>query len=160
MTTQPHRAPAALVPNVFNKEQSRAERILGEAGFRVRTKAIPIHGLRGIVLDQHPIANVRLKQGGTVTIKVGSLSVKAKNCDSKLEWGGALGAAAGVQVEGVDCESAQTLIDDAHATEPCRKGDRCQVDGYSCNQEVAATEALTVTCVKGADKVGWTWGGA
>jgi hypothetical protein len=149
---------ASPVPDLINKRESHAEAIVRNAGFRLSVKAVPLRGLRGVVLGQDPLGGTSLRQGGTVTIKVGSLSSAAANCNGNLAWGGSPGAAGGIQVEGVDCASAKALIDDAHATEPCRKGDRCQVDGYSCSQDVAATQALTVTCVSGSRKVGWTWG--
>jgi serine/threonine-protein kinase len=59
-----------LVPTVFGFEQSRAERVLEDAGFEVAVRSVPNDAPEGRVLEQDPPAGDRADEGSTVTITV------------------------------------------------------------------------------------------
>jgi serine/threonine-protein kinase len=59
-----------LVPTVFGFEQSRAERVLEDAGFEVVVRPVPNDAPEGRVLEQDPPAGDRADEGSTVTITV------------------------------------------------------------------------------------------
>jgi beta-lactam-binding protein with PASTA domain/tRNA A-37 threonylcarbamoyl transferase component Bud32 len=59
-----------LVPTVIGFEQSRAERVLEDAGFEVAVKSVPNDAPEGEVLEQDPPAGDRTDDGSTVTITI------------------------------------------------------------------------------------------
>lgn len=67
---------SAKVPSVMGKNVVLAKSLITQAGFKVKVTEVPGMGTSNVVISQSPTANMPLKRGGTVKLKVRTSTAK------------------------------------------------------------------------------------
>jgi hypothetical protein len=118
--------------------------------FRTATPQIPASALERHTTPRHPHPKPRKR---TPKPK----PVAYTPCSGGLRFHHHPDSARGIEVHTLDCATARQFVHIAHAS-PCNARN-CHVQGYACRTAVAGTQAVSISCVNGEQRVRWLWQG-